>query len=39
MIERIVGLLNQLLQDVINELLIEAALIVVRVCHHWVHTS
>jgi len=39
MIEGFVGLLFQLLQDVIKEVLIEAALIVVRLCHRWVRTS
>jgi len=35
----IVGLLWQLLRDLINEVLINAALIIVRLCHCWVHTK
>ena len=38
-IKRIVGLLYQLLLDSIKEVLIKAALIVVRLCCRWVHTS
>jgi len=38
MITRIVGLLSQLLRDVIKEVLITAAQIVLRLCHHWVRT-
>jgi len=38
-ITRIVGPLDQFLWHVINELLIPAALIIVRLCHHWVRTS
>jgi len=38
-IKRIVGLLYQLFWDVIKEVLITAALIVVRLCHRSVHTS
>jgi len=38
-IKRIVVLLNQLLQHVFKEVLIKAALSVVRLCHHWVRTS
>jgi len=37
--KRIVGLLYQLLQDVIKEVLLNAALIVVRLCPRWVCTS
>jgi len=39
MIEWIVGLLYQLLQDLIEVVLINAALIVVRLCHCWVRIS
>ena len=39
MIKRIVGLLYHLLWDVIKEVLIKAALIVLRLCHRWVCTS
>ena len=34
-----VGLLNQLILEEIEEVLITTALIVVKLCHHWVHTS
>jgi hypothetical protein len=39
MIRKIVGLLYQLLRDIIKEILFKAALIVVRLRHRWVHTS
>jgi len=39
MIDRIVGLLYQLPQDIMRKVLIKATLIVVRLCHRWVHTS
>jgi len=32
-------MLNKLLRDPIKNILIKAALIVVRLCHRWVHTS
>jgi len=38
-IKRIVRLLYKLLRDVIKEVLIKAALIIVRLCHRWVRTS
>ena len=39
LLNRIVWLLYQLLWDVIKEVLIKAALIVVRLGHHWVCSS
>jgi len=39
MIKRIVGLLCQLLRDVIKAVFIKAALIILRLCHRWVCTS
>jgi len=39
MSERIVGLLYQLLRDIIKQVLIKAALINVRLCHYWVRTG
>jgi len=39
MIERIVRLLNQLFQNVMKEVLINATLIVVKLCHRWARTS
>jgi len=39
MITRSIGLLYQLLWNVIKDVLINAALIIVRLCHHWVRTS
>jgi len=38
MIKRIVRQLYQVLQNVIKEVLIKAALMVVRLCYRWVHT-
>jgi len=39
MIKRIVGLLYRLLQGIYKELQMNATLIIVRLCHHWVYTS